>query len=105
MAIAQVFSWHPRPGRIADFMAIAKKADKIIRGHGATTRTLNSVSGGVAGGITYVIETANWKAFGDLEANLQTDKAWQALLAEVNSTDKPTADLISSAVYSEIPLG
>ena len=105
MAIAQVFVWHPRPGRIADFMAIAKKADKIIRGLGGTTRTLNQAAGGVAGGILYVIETANWNAFGELGTKLQTDKAWQALIAEVNSTDKPTADLLSSSVYSEIPLG
>jgi len=105
MAIAQVFVWHPRPGRIADFMAIAKKADKIIRGLGGTTRTLNQAAGGVPGGILYVIETANWNAFGELGTKLQADKAWQGLIAEVNSTDKPTADLLSSSVYSEIPLG
>ncbi len=105
MAIAQVYTWHPRPGRLADFMAIAKKVDKIIRGLGGTTRTLNQTSGGVAGGVLYIIETANWKTFGELAAKLEADKAWQALMAEVNSTDKPTADLISSAVYSEIPLG
>ena len=105
MAIAQVFVWRPRPGRIADFMAIAKRADKIIRGLGATTRTLNQVAGGIAGGIVYVIETANWNAYGDFGAKLQADKAWQALIAEVNSTDKPPGDLVSSAVYSEIPLG
>jgi hypothetical protein len=105
MAIAQVFSYHPRPGRRADFMAIAKRADKIIRGLGATTRTLNQTAGGVAGGVLYLIETANWTAFGDLATKLQTDKAWQALVAEVTSTDKPTVDLLSAAVYSEIPLG
>ncbi len=105
MAIAQVFLWQPRPGRLADFMAIAKKADKIIRGLGATTRTHNQASGGVPNGVLYVIETADWKAFGDLNTKLQTDKAWQALVAEVNSTNQPTGDMISSAVYSEIPLG
>ena len=85
-------------------MAIAKKAEKIVRGLGATTRTLNQVAGGV-GGIVYVIETANWNAFGDFNAKLQVSTAWQALVAEMNSTDKPTGDLLSSALYSEIPLG
>jgi hypothetical protein len=105
MAIAQVYTFHPHPGRTADFMAIAKKADKIFRGLGATTQTINSVSGGVAGTILYVVETADWKAFGDVAAKLQTDKAWLALAAEMSSTDKPTADLLSSSVYSEIPIG
>jgi len=105
MAIAQVYSWHLNPGRLADFMADAKRVDKIIRGLGGQTRTLNSVSGGTAGAVLYIVEAPDWKAFGDLNAKLETDKNWQALLAELTSTDKPTAELISSAIYSEIPLG
>ena len=104
MAISQVFVWHPRPGRIADFMAIVRKADKIFRGLGATTRTLNRVFGGVPGSVVYVVETADWRAFGDFNAKLQADKAWLALIGDVNSTEKTAGDLLSSAVYSEIPL-
>jgi len=105
MAIAQVFTYSPRPGAIEQFIGIAKRADKIIRGLGATTRTLTSVAGPTPNAILYVIETPNWKAHGELSTKLQTDADWQKLVAEVNSTDKPTADLVSSAVYSEIPLG
>ncbi len=35
MAIAQVFTYTPRPGGIEQFLAIAKRADKILRGLGA----------------------------------------------------------------------
>jgi hypothetical protein len=33
------------------------------------------------------------------------DEDWRKLVVEVNSTDKPSADLVSSAVYAKIPLG
>jgi hypothetical protein len=105
MAIAQVFTYNPRPGGIEQFIAIAKRADKILRGLGATTRTLNAVAGANPNAMLYVIETPNWKAHGELSTKLQTDADWQKLMAEIGSTDKPSADLASSAVYSEIPLG
>jgi hypothetical protein len=105
MAIAQVFTYRPRPGAMEQFIGIAKRADKILRGLGATTRTLNSVAGTVPNAVLYIIETPNWKAHGELSAKLETDADWRKLVAEVTSTDKPSADLISSAVYAELPLG
>jgi hypothetical protein len=105
MAIAQVFTYNPRPGAAEQFLAIAKRADKILRGLGATTRTLSSVAGPTPTALLYVIETPNWKAHGELSTKLETDSDWRKLVAEVSSTDKPTADLVSSAVYVEIPLG
>jgi hypothetical protein len=105
MAIAQVFSYNPRPGGLEQFISIAKRADKILRSLGATTRTLSSVAGAVPNALLYVIETPNWKAHGDLSTKLETDKEWRKLVDEVNSSDKPSVDLLSSAIYSEIPLG
>ena len=105
MAIAQVFAYTPGPGATEQFLGIAKRADKILRGLGATTRTLAAVAGANPNALIYVIETPDWKAHGELSSKLQTDKDWQKLVAEVTSTDKPSADLVSSAVYSEIPLG
>lgn len=40
MAIAQVYRWNPRPGVLEQFMGVAKRADKIIRGLGGTTRLI-----------------------------------------------------------------
>jgi len=106
MAIAEVLTYRPRPGGTEQFIALAKRADKILRGLGATTRTLNTVVGGPSSnGFVYVIETPNWKAHGEFSAKLENDPDWKKFVAEVNSMDKPSADLVSSALYSEIPLG
>ena len=105
MAIAEVLTYNPRPGGIEQFMSIAKQADKILRRLGATTRTLTSVAGATPNALLYVIETPNWKAHGELNTKLETDPDWRKFIAEFNSTDKPPADLVSSALYSEIPLG
>src|SRR5271156_2669812 len=105
MAIAQVFSYIPRPGGVEQFMSIAKTADKILRSLGATTRTLSSVAGAAPNAMLYVIETPSWKAHGELSSKLETDKEWRKLVDEITSNDKPSADLVSSSVYSEIPLG
>ncbi len=91
MAIAEVFTYSPRPGGIEQFLSLAKRADKILRALGATTRTMTSVP--------------NWKTHGELSAKLEADADWRKFLADVNSNDKPAVDLISSAVYAEIPLG
>jgi len=104
MAIAQVFVYRPRPGGLETFLGIASRADKILRRLGATTRTLNSVAGTVTNGCMYVIETPSWKAHGDLSTKLETDPDWRKLVADFSSTDKPSADLVSSAVCSEISL-
>lgn len=106
MAIAQVFTYNPRPGGVEQFLGLAKRADKILRSLGATTRTLSSVAGGpTPNAFIYVIETPNWKAHGEFSAKLETDPSWRKLVEEVSATDKPSADLVSSAVYAEIPLG
>lgn len=106
MAIAEVFTYSPRPGGIEQFLGLAKRADKILRALGATTRTLSSVAGGpAANAFMYVVETPNWKAYGELSAKLDSDHDWRKFLADMNSNEKPAVDLVSSAVYAEIPLG
>jgi hypothetical protein len=106
MAIAEVFTYSPRPGGSEQFLGLAKRADKILRALGATTRTLTSVAGGAApNAFVYLVETPNWKAYGELSAKLEADPDWRKFLADVTSNDKPAVDLVSSAVYAEIPLG
>jgi hypothetical protein len=106
MAIAKVLTYRPRPGGTEQFLALAKRADKILKGLGASTRTLGTVIGRpMSNGFIYVIETPNRKAHGEFSAKLENDPDWKKFVAGVNSTDKPSADLVSSALYSEIPLG
>ena len=101
---AQVMAWRPRPGRLEDFLKIAARADKLLRKFGATTRTLNTpVAGDQAGTMLYLIECTDMNAFGALQSKMQSDKEWLAFLAEVNSN--PTADLIGSSLYTEVPVG
>lgn len=105
-SVAQVLVWRPRPGRLADFIKIAARADTMLRKFGATTRTLNNlVAGDAAGTILYVIECADMNAFGALQSRMQTDKEWQAFLAEINSDPNPTADLAGSSLFTEVAVG
>ena len=102
-SVAQVLAWRPRPGRLEDFIKIAARADKMLRKFGATTRTLNNlVAGDQAGSIMYVIECTDMNAFGALQSRMQTDKEWQAFIAEVNSDRSPTADFVGSSLYTEV---
>ena len=105
MAIAEVFTYSPRPGGIEQFLGLAKRADKILRALGATTRTMTNVAGGPPNAFLYIVETPNWKAHGELGAKLDADPDWRKFLTDVNSNEKPSVDLVSSAVYAEIPLG
>ena len=106
MAIVEVFTYNPRPGGTEQFLSLAKRADKILRALGATTRTFTSVAGGATpNAFVYVLETPNWRAHGELSAKLENDHDWRKFLADMSSNDKPAVDLVSSAVYAEIPIG
>ena len=106
MAIAQVFTYRPRPGGVEQFLNLAKRADKIFRALGASTRTISNVAGGpAANAFMYVVETPNWKAHGELSAKLDTDADWRKFVAEMESTDNPPVDLVSSAVYTGVTIG
>jgi len=103
---AQVLAWRLRPGRLEDFIKIAGRADKILKKFGATTRTLNNVvAGDQAGTALYIIECTDMKAFGALQDRMQTDQEWQAFIREVYSDPNPTADLVGSSLYTEVPVG
>lgn len=104
MAIAQVYEFRPRPGANEQFVANSKRADKIIRRLGGATRMHSTLVGATPNTFIYVIETPDWKAYGEFTAKLEADGEWRAFLAEVDN-DKPAADMLTSAVYSEIPLG
>jgi hypothetical protein len=54
--------------------------------------------------VIYLIEMPNWQAYGDFNGKLAADAEWGTFMAEVNMAT-PAADMLSSAVYSEIPLG
>lgn len=83
--VGQVFNLKPRLGRLNEFMKDAGHAAKIVRRNGDKVRFLNYLAGGEAGGAAFVVETADWKSFGEYAAELEADPKWQAFLAQLNS--------------------
>jgi hypothetical protein len=105
MAVAQIFVFRPRPGHFQDFMKDAVRADKLVRRAGGKMRAWNAAAGGEPGTIGIVIETADWKAFGEYNARLESDTEWQAFMAEINSRREPSADMVRTQISVELPIG
>jgi hypothetical protein len=104
-AVANVATWRPRPGRLQDFMAVVVRAKKIHTRLKGNVRVWNSQFGGEPLTVGYVIEVADWKAFGEFGANLETDPEWLALVAEWTANRDAPAELIQSALFVEVPVG
>ena len=101
--VGQVVFLRPRPGRVAAFMSDVARARKIIANCGGKVRVWNQVVGAEPGSTALVIETADWKAYGEYNARLQDDREWQAFLSEINSAKEPNADLFRTLLHVEIP--
>jgi hypothetical protein len=104
-ALASVATWRPRAGRLQDFMAVLVRAKKIHQRLKGTVRVWNSQIGGEPLTVGYVIEFPDWKAHGEFGAKLEADAEWLALVAEWSGNRDPAADLIQSALVSEVPVG
>src|SRR5258708_1101849 len=96
--VSQVLFLKPQPGRIEAFMRDLSKANNIIKRAGGRVRAWNEVSGPNAGSVAVVVEHADWKDFGNYMTTLDSDKDWQAFLAEINAAKAPNAERISSAL-------
>jgi hypothetical protein len=104
-AVATIFIWRPRPGRLQDLMAAAAAGKKVHERLGGQVRAWNSQFGGEPMTLGYVIEHADWKKFGEFTAKLESDREWQTLMAGWTSQREPIADLLGSQVVVETPLG
>jgi len=104
-AVASIATWRPRPGRLQDFMAVVVRAKKIHQRLKGTVRVWNSQFGGEPLTVGYVIEVPDWKAHGEFTAKLEADAEWLALVAEWSANRDPAADLIQSALVTEVPVG
>jgi len=81
------------------------RGTRIVTRDGGKLRQWNTATGGEPGTIALGIETANYKAFGEYSAKLEADPEWRAFLAELQGEREPAADLISSTMYVEQPVG
>ena len=66
-------------------------------------RVWNQMVGAEPGTAALVIETADWKAYGEYNAKLQDNREWQAFLKEINSAKEPNADIFRTLLHVEVP--
>jgi hypothetical protein len=107
MAVLQSTVWRVRPGMAEGFLANVATAKKILGRLGAQrVRAVNQMVGTNAPCTVVVVESADWKAFGELQSKLETDSEWQGFLAKVILNNRnPDADLIGTGLSAEVPLG
>src|SRR5271168_4033170 len=102
-AVSQLLFLKPQPGRLEALMRDLVRAQKIVKRAGATLRAWNEVSGPNAGAIAVVIEHSDWKEFGNYMANIESDRDWQSLMAEINAAKSPNAERLGTGINVEIP--
>ena len=73
MAILHVFTWKVKPGRRPEFLDEIATAKTIIERLGARVRVLDRQMGYHAPCILFIMESTDWKAFGELQEKMQTD--------------------------------
>ena len=101
--VSQVTFFKPQPGRLEALMRDIAKASKIIKRAGGNIRAWNEVSGPNAGTIAIVVEHSDWKNFADYMTKLDSDRDWQAFMAEISSTKSPNAERTAVGINVEVP--
>jgi hypothetical protein len=106
MAVLATSLWRVRPGKTQEFLANAASAKKILERLGGRGRLVNQAVGTNAPAMIFIVESLDWKAYGDLQAKMQTDTEWQAFLAQaISNNANPAADLIGTGLSTDVPLG
>ena len=101
--VSQVTFLKPQPGRLEALMRDIAKASKIIKRAGGNIRAWNEVSGPNAGTIAIVVEHSDWKNFADYMTKLDSDRDWQAFMAEIGSAKSPNAERTAVGINVEVP--
>lgn len=105
MAILATTVWRVRPGRTQDFLANVGTAKKIAERLGGRVRVVNQAVGTNAPAFIFIIESADWKAYGELQSKMQSDSEWQGFFQKAIATNRdPSADLIATGLSSDVPL-
>jgi len=100
--VSQVTFLKPQPGRLEALMRDIAKASKIIKRAGGNIRAWNEVSGPNAGTIAIVVEHSDWKNFADYMTKLESDRDWQAFMAEISSAKSPNAERTAVGINVEV---
>lgn len=106
MAVLGTTVWRIRPGRTQDFLANVATAKRLLERLGGRVRAVNQVVGTNAPCTIVIVESADWKAYGELQAQMQTDSEWQSFFSKVIASNRdPSADLIATGLSADVPLG
>jgi hypothetical protein len=106
MAVLTTTVWRMRPGKAQDFLANVASAKKILERLGGRVRVVNQAVGTYAPAFIFIIESADWKAYGELQTKMETDSEWQAFFARaILNNANPSADLIGTGLSTDVPLG
>ncbi len=106
MPVLGTSTFRVRPGMTQGFLANVTTAKKILERLGGRVRVVNRMVGTDAPCTVVVVESVDWKAYGELQSKLQTDSEWQAFIAKaiLNNRD-PDADLIGTSLGADVPIG
>jgi hypothetical protein len=81
------------------------RVDRIVSRNGGKMRVWNTESGGEPGTVGVVVETTDWRAFGEYSAKMEADPEWRAFIAEISSQRDPAADMVRTQISVELPIG
>jgi hypothetical protein len=68
-------------------------------------RVYEPATGPNTGALLHIVETPNWKAYGEYRTKIEADPEFRAFMTEIRNSRDPIADIVSSEVVEEVPLG
>lgn len=101
-AVSQVSTWSPNPGKGIDFMGQVGKAKAMHERMGATINVAQTLSGGTAMSVIYMMTFESGASYGAFLDAIGTDAEWQEFWLAALSD--PTATMISTATYTAVDL-
>ncbi len=106
MAILQSSVFRVRPGKTQEFVADVATAKRILERLGARVRVVNQIVGTNAPCTAFITESADWKAYGEFSAKIETDSEWQKFYSKAAlDNPNPAADLIATGLSTDVPVG
>jgi len=106
MGIVHTFTWKMKPGRRREFLNELATTKTLIERLGARVRVLDRQMGHNAPCIVFIMESSDWKAFGELQEKMETDPELLAFWsrAHVDNPDRP-AEVADIALAIDLPEG
>lgn len=105
MAVAHVRVIRPRAGKLQELMNAFARTKKFHERNGATVRVYEASTGPNTGALLHIVETPNWKAYGEYRTKIEADPEFRAAMTEIRNNRDPLADIVSSEVVEEISIG